>query len=149
MLWVDGKGVATPLYPWNVDKLVIDTAAVPPPPQEPGDVVHNPTRVDKGWPLDNTVGLDTLLLLARRTPLPPEVRLADVIGELPEAPLGPPDEVVVRGFDRGVPVEEVKVDQNRRPAGDARVIDEQLLPLVERLKDHFELIRAVRFAHVK
>jgi hypothetical protein len=149
VLWVDGKGVVTPLYPWNVGKLVHKTLPDTVPPQDPAAVVHSPTHRDEGWPEDETQGLDTMLLLARKTPLPQEVLLAEVIGEVSPAPLGPHNEVVVRGLDRGMLVEEVKLDQNRRPFGDAAKIDDQLLQLMERLSDHFELIRAIQFAHFK
>src|SRR5262249_35886504 len=147
MLWVDGKGKVTPLYPWNIDNLDQDSVTDPPP-QQPGDVIESPKRLNEFWIVDDTPGLDTMLLLAHKTPLSAEVHLAELIGKLPEAPLGPRDEVVVRGFDRGVPVAEVRQDHNRRPKG-GEVLDEQLLQLGERLKDHFELIRAVQFAHVK
>jgi len=150
LLWVDGKGEVTPLYPWNPDgKLVHKTLAVPPPAQRPLATVSNPSQSSFWWRIDDTEGLDTMLLLARKTPLPAEVSLAALIGQLPEAPLGPHNEVVVRGLDRGLAVEEVKLDLYRRPKGDADPLEAQLLNLMDRLKGHFELIRAVQFAHVK
>ena len=148
LLWVDGKGEVTPLYPWNADgKLVHKTLAAAPPPQVPTAEVRNPNYLVKWWPADDTEGLDTILLLARRTPLPDTVSLVDLVGKLPEARLGPLHEVVIRGMDRGVLVEEVKVDQDRRVKEDARVLEDQLLSLMDRLQGHFELIRAVQFAH--
>lgn len=149
LLWVDGKGVVTPLYPWNPEERVIHRTLPPvPPAQTPRAEVHNPSGLASGWEADNTAGLDTILLLVRTTPLPEDVRLLDVIGKVPEAPLGPVNEVVVRGLNAGQPAEEVKLDQERAPLDQAKAIDDQLVQLMDRLKDHFELIRAVQFAHV-
>jgi len=149
MLWVDGKGVVTPLYPWNPEEdIVYRTLPPKPPPQTPRAEVHNPSRSGKGWNADNTAGLDTILLLARKMPLPEDMRLAEVLGKVPEAPLGPLGEVVVRGLNGGRPAEEAKLDRNRAPLDQAQVIDDQLVQLLDRLRDHFELIRAVQFAHV-
>jgi hypothetical protein len=152
LLWVDGKGEVFPLYPWNPNpegKLVYRTLAAPPPPQVPQAVVFNPPRLKEWFRIDDTEGLDTMLLLARRTPLPADVSLARLVDKLPEARLGPLHEFVVRGMDRGQPVEEVKQDVERRPKGEVEEMEDQLLQLMDPLKDHFELIRAVQFAHAK
>jgi serine/threonine protein kinase len=150
MLWIDGKGTVTGLYPWADEELDWKDITVPPPPQKPKATAHNPRKLTMGWEVDGTVGLDTILLLARNTPLPAEVRLTDVFGKVPPAPLGPRGEVVVRCLAQGEPVIDDKLhsDQNRRPKAQADLIDNQLLLLMDRLKDHFELIRAVQFAHV-
>jgi len=149
LLWIDGKGVVTPLYPWNPEgKLVHRTLAAPPPKQHPQRTVRSPDHLSDWWPADDTEGLDTMLLLARREPLPGNVSLAELVGKLPEAKLGPLHEVVVRGMDRGNLVGEIKVDQDRSPK-EKVTVDDQLLNLMDRLKGHFELIRAVQFAHAK
>jgi len=150
LLWVDGKGGVTPLYPWNPDgKLVHRTLAAPPPAQVPRAEVWNPSQLDKWWPIDDTEGLDTMLLLARKTPLPADVSLADLVGKLPEARLAGLNELVMRGMDRGRLEEEAKRGEYRRPKGEAKAVEDQLLKLMDRLKDYFELIRAVQFAHAK
>ncbi len=150
LLWVDGKGEVTPLYPWNPDgKLIHKTLAAPPPAQKPEAVVRNPRRESKWWPIDDTEGLDTMLLLARKSPLPVAISLADLVGCLPEAPLGPRNELVMRGMNRGLPLEKAGLGEYRRPKAEAAELENQLLNLMDRLKDHFELIRAVQFAHVK
>jgi hypothetical protein len=148
LLWIDGKGEVTPLYPWNDDKLGVESAATPPPPVGKTKELRNPSRVSKGWPLDDTAGLDTILLLARREPWPAGRNLAALLGKVPKAPLNDPHEVVARGWDKGRAVESATWDRNRAPKKEAQQIDDQLLQVVDRLKDDFELIRAVRFAHV-
>jgi predicted Ser/Thr protein kinase len=142
ILWVDGKGEVDALYPWSREQ---DWKG-PPPSVEPKQVVHSPPEIEKGWPIEGPSGLETVLLLARRTPLPAEVKLAEVLGKIPPAPLGPDlREVVVRGFDRDRPSE--PMDLHRRPAKEAREIDDALLHLLGKLQPHFEMIRAVQFAH--
>ncbi len=151
LLWVDGKGQVTPLYPWNGEtgnKIVHRTLAAAPPAQEPRAVVQNPRQEYGFWAVDDTIGLDTILLLARKTPLPADVRLAEVVGKVPPAPLGPLGEVVVRGLDHSRSAEEAMLEQDRAPKEQAVLIDNQLLDLMTKLKEHFALIRAVQLAHV-
>jgi hypothetical protein len=56
---------------------------------------------------------------------------------------------VARGLDRGLAVEEARLGEYRRPKSEAFELENQLLNLMDRLKDQFELIRAVQFAHAK
>ena len=147
LLWLDGKGTVTPLYPWNDQRIDVESLAVPPPVVRV-ESVRNPSLLSKGWPVDDTAGLDTILLLARREPWPPGRDLATLLGKVPTAPLREPGEVVVRGWDRGQAVERVKLDLVRRPKKEAREIDDQLTQVVARLAKDFEVIRAVQFAHV-
>jgi hypothetical protein len=97
--------------------------------------------------MEGKSGLETLLLLARESPLPTETRLADLVGKLPAVPLRDPLELAVRGYDAGRPVGTVLEWQNRGPKKDAEEIDDPLLQLMDRLRPHFPVIRAVRFAH--
>ena len=92
-------------------------------------------------------GLETVLLLARLTPLPPDLNLADLIGQLPPAPLRNPGEFAGRGGDEGQPVDSLNLGENRGVEKEAAAIDDPLLGLMQRLREHFEVIRAVRFAH--
>ena len=92
-------------------------------------------------------GLETALLLARRTPLPEKTDLAGLIGLMPPSPLRNPQELTVRGFDPGQPVAAIDRPFHRGLSKEVEQIDEPLLHLMERLRPHFELIRAVRFAY--
>jgi predicted Ser/Thr protein kinase len=142
LLWLDGQGKITPLYPW-VDQ---DFAKLPAVIKAVSEL-HDPPELDKGWPVEGPSGLETILMLARRTPLPPGADLAAGIGTLPPAPLRNPQEVAVRGFDAGQPVDAIDLRLNRGPAKQAQQIDEPLLQLLEKLRPHFDVTRAVRFAH--
>jgi hypothetical protein len=142
LLWLDGQGKITPLYPW-IDQ---DFAKLPAEVQAVSEL-HDPPQRDKGWPVVGPSGLETILMLARRTPLPPDIDLAAEIGTLPPAPLRDPHEIAVRGFDIGQPTDAIDQGSNRGPAKKARQIDEPLLRLVEKLRPHFDFTRAVRFAY--
>jgi hypothetical protein len=118
LLWLDGQGKTFSFWPW------LDRQFGSRPPSEvPLATVLSPEALGKGWPIRGPGGLETALLLARRTPLPAGTTvLPGVIGRLPPSPLR----------DLGEETER---------------IDEPLLQLIERLRPHFEVIRAVRFAY--
>jgi len=152
MLWVDGKGVVTPLYPWNHETFDVKSLRdAPLPEQPPRALVESPGGgKSPGWRIDNTPGLDTIVLLARKQPLPAGFDLAARIGPMPPAPLDPrnPKEVVIRGFSNGKEDPKAKLDIDRAPEA-LEQINDQLLRLMDRVKDDFELIRVVGFAHAK
>ena len=146
-LWVDSEGKVWPLHPWNTDKITRGLDA-PPPEQPRRQALTSPEREKKGWPMEGKSGLETILLLARETPLPAEPRLADLVGKLPAVPLRDPLELAVRGYDAGQPVGTILEWQNRGPSKSAEEIDDPLLQLMDRLRQQFPVIRAVRFAHL-
>jgi hypothetical protein len=94
-------------------------------------------------------GLETALLLVRRTPLPAGTDLAALVGKLPASPLRDNLEVAVRGFDEGQPTELLKVDLHRSIDEETERIDDPLLQLMEKLRKQgqFDVIKAVRFAY--
>src|SRR5262249_22173894 len=102
---------------------------------------------DAEWPLDDRDGLETVLLLARRTPLPREVDLGELIGAPPPAQLRDEREWATRGGDEGQEVNCLDLGAHRGIQEAARRIDDPLLRILGRLREHFEVIRAVRFAH--
>jgi serine/threonine protein kinase len=142
LIWVDTQGSAASLYPWeerNFEKLPAAQASV----QE----LHSPPKLAMGWPVVGPSGLETAMLLVRRTPLPVHVNLVEAIGKLKRSPLRDPREVAVRGFDQDQPTGLLDIGQNRGLGTVAAEVDEPLMQLMERLRPHFEMIRAVRFAH--
>jgi hypothetical protein len=152
LLWLDSAGVVTPLYPWNVGPRIREKELVFPPRLPPRAEVISPAAQKDyqgmGWVMGGKSGLDTILLLARRDPLPPAFQFTDALGEVPVAlGLRDPREGAVRGGDEGRPLSQVVLDQQRAPEPEARVIDEPLLRMMNRLREHFPVVRAVRFAH--
>jgi hypothetical protein len=143
LLWLDGQGRVASLYPWSDRKFesrpVGEVALVE---------VHSPAELSKGWELKGPSGLETALLLVRRTPLPPDTDLAGPIGRLPSSPLHDPQERAVFFFNSGQqPVEAIDRGAHRGLGEEAKQIDDPLLQLLDRLRPHFELARAVRFAY--
>jgi len=147
ILWLDGKGRVQPLYPWNEAVLDIETLAEKPPVKPPVEKLMSPNKIGNGWEFDDTAGLETILLLVRRTPLPPDFSLADRLGTVSATPFGDEAEVAVRGWRKGLPIAESMLDWRRGPKSRSSLLDDQLLKVVGRVQDDFELIRAVRFAH--
>jgi hypothetical protein len=141
LLWLDGQGRVASLYPW------LDTGFKTRRAPKPDAVFHSPDEIDKGWPMAGPPGLETALLLARSTPLPPETDLAMLIGRLAPSRLRDPLEVAVIGFDRGQPAAVLSKGEHRGLGAEAEQIDDPLLELMEKLRKHFEVIRAVRFAY--
>jgi len=142
LLWLDSQGQVTSLYPWG-DR----TFGSRPSSERWSATIHSPAAEDEGWRMTGPPGLETALLLVRQTPLPPGTELADLIGRLPPSPLRDPQEVAVRGFDPGQPVRAIDRGEHRGLADEAERIDDPLLQVMEKLRPHFDVIRAVRFAY--
>jgi hypothetical protein len=145
-VWLDSQGKVVPLYPWNYDSLDVTDIDEPPPARRPARVVISPT-LGTGWRFGQASGLETVLLLARRTPLEAETRLGALVPRLPPAPMRRRDEVAVLGLDNGADSVTTLLALNRGGEAEARAADESLRAMLVSLREHFELIRAVRFAH--
>jgi hypothetical protein len=145
LLAIDEEGGVAPLYPWPWGQQPAPTLADPPPREPPLATIHSPRELDQGWDLKGE-GMQTVLLLARGTPLPPERKLADLLGPLRPTPLANDNlrEVVVRGFQGGRMV--APVDLHRRFGAEKVQMDGTLEQMIERLRQDFETIWAVRFA---
>ena len=146
LVWLDCEGQAVPLYPWNYDSIEVKDLNQPPPTRRPSKVVISPT-LGTGWKFGQQGGLETVLLLARRTPLSEDTRLGSLLGTLPTAKMRLRDEVAVLGLGGGFDSVSPLPASKRGAAEEARAADEPLRALMGRLREHFELIRAVRFAH--
>jgi hypothetical protein len=146
LLWIDSTGEVLPLYPWDPKKRFRE----PPPALEPRQVVHRPEEVDVGYRVKGPGGLETALLLARRTPLPADKNLAAMIGRFPAAPrFGDPREVDWWELLHGQPAPRLiqTLHRGNLDVDEAEAIDSPVLALLERLRGDFELLKAVRFAH--
>ena len=63
------------------------------------------------------------------------------------APLCDLLEFAIRGGDEGQSVAQANRGAHRGPEAEVEAIDDPLVQLLGRLRRHFEVIRAVRFAH--
>jgi hypothetical protein len=135
-----------PLYPWNNDRVEVVDANQPPPVRIASKRVMSP-GLSTAWTFGPRGGLETVLLLARRTPLGEDTKLGSLLGSMPPTPMRRRDEVVVLGLDRGSDAASSLVTLNRGTEEEARAVDQPLLARLDQLRDQFELIRVIRFAH--
>ena len=120
-----------------------------PQPEQSIDRLSLPPELDRGWPMGGDPGMETILLLARDTPLPPTVDLQSAVADLHPQKMQNPDSLVE--FEDGHPITE-EADHTRAPLFfDAQRIDDPLLQnqqlLKERLARYFQFTSAVSFAN--
>jgi hypothetical protein len=144
LLWLDGQGKASLLYPRDDGKF-----GSRPPGASARETVHSPEALDEWHPMKGPSGLETILLLARRTPLPSGMDLAGLAGQAPRSPYRPHLAFATLGLDEGQPLESLRVDSVRGIGENADKLDDPLLQLMERIRTqgHFDVIKAVRFAY--
>jgi hypothetical protein len=146
LVWITSEGAAQPLYPWRPGRWepcpAADTvASLVLPPPAPGR--------PRTWSIDTPGGVETLVLMARVTPLPEAVR-----ARLPELFSGFPRRAAVGEPGRGFWFE--CRDPGRSPAGwDGPEAGPVPAPIAhirsllhDRLGADFSLVRAVSFANV-
>jgi hypothetical protein len=142
LLWIDATGGVSPVYPWRngdwtqrpEEEIQVDRLSLP----ETGD---------EGWPVRPPLGTETVVLLARDTPLPRDMDLGGLIDGLPSQQMQDPSGAV--WFSAGKLDAEV-VDQLRGvDLSQTQTIDDSVLRaqrmLEEKLGEHFQLRRAVTF----
>lgn len=142
VVWISPDGRASAVYPWSPGDW-----GRRPDREEPVSSVSLPEGLNTGWPMQGPAGMETLVLLARATPLPAEIRLRELLSGFPRQEIQDPRAIV--WLDRGKVVDTLeRAPQFFNP----REIDDPVLTtqrlLAERLSPHFQLIRAVSFANV-
>ena len=144
LLWIGGDGKVAPVYPWRPGDW-----RNRPQQEQPVDHLSLPPELDRGWPMGGGAGMESIVLLARDTPLPPSVDLESVVAGLQPQKMQSPDSLVE--FEGGRPVTE-SMDHTRAPLFfDSQRIDDPLLQnqqlLEERLGRYFQFTSAVSFAN--
>ncbi len=144
LIWIDCEGKVFPVYPWHRGDWTER-----PDEEQPRARLALPEQLDRGWPMQGGPGMETLMLLARKTPLPPDEDLASLLADLEPQPMQNARSLVE--FHAGTIITEA-VSRDRGPVFfDPQRIDDPVLQtqqkLAERLSPHFELIRAVSFAN--
>jgi tRNA A-37 threonylcarbamoyl transferase component Bud32 len=144
IVWRDAAGSWSPVYPWHQGDWNGQSAHI---------IAHAnlglPEESGAGWPIRvPRAGMETLVLLARATPLPVDVPLDVLLGELPPTPL--PPRAHAMWFQEGQLQSADHLGRTREPEVRRLVpIHDDLLQLqrqlVDKLQPHFELIRAVSF----
>jgi len=144
-VWLDCAGQVLPLYPWNSQTLEVKDIKEPPPERRSTKLVYSPL-LGSGWAFGEQTGMETVLLLSRRTPLPADVKLAELLAPLP-ADSQPIDKVTFLSLDSGAKSVSVLLPAASAVQPQTLAAGDPLGQLMLRLGKHFELIRAVRFAH--
>lgn len=120
----------------------------------PRSELHSPAKLDEGWEVIGTPGVETIVLLASGRLLDRDLDFASLIGPLPPT---------AADFDNGVLT---FIEGRNRVAGDGsfnvagagavgiergpgavKKIDDPVLRSLDRLRERFDLVKAVRFAH--
>jgi hypothetical protein len=142
LVWIDSEGNVASLHPWK------DHAFNPLlSPEAPKASVSSPTMANEGWPLEGRGGLETALLLARQEKLPADFNLRTLIGHLRPTRPRYSEDLVVRGFDSGQPPRILTERMTRGLPAAPTQIDDSLAELIEKLRPHFDVIRAVQFTY--
>jgi hypothetical protein len=139
LVWIDSEGQILPLYPWNNESLEIKDISQSPPERRPTNLVFSP-MLGRNWTFGDVTGTETVLLLARRTPLPEGMQLGDLLQSRPPQ-LQRPTETIALGLTKsGKPDSESKAGGKK---------DIKLAAFLKPLGEHFELVRAVQFFHAE
>jgi hypothetical protein len=149
LVWFDSAGNVLPLYPWNNQRLEVTDVNAPPPERRATKLVYSPL-LGSDWTFGEDKGMEVVLLLARRTPLPANINLAELLAPLPQGfrpDTQPSEKVTSVSLDSGAKSVSVLFPAASASQPQSLAEDDPLGQLMLRLGQHFELIRAVRFAH--
>jgi len=145
-VWLDCEGRVLPLYPWNDDTLEVTDINQPPPSRMGAKIIYCPP-LGGGWSFGKKGGIETVLLLARRKPLDSSVSLGSLLNLPPPPQLRHREELVGFAVNRGDDSVSTLFSKHRGNDEDSRAADEHVKTMMLRLREHFELIRVVRFTH--
>jgi hypothetical protein len=140
LIWIDSTGQIVPLYPWNNERLEITDIDERPPERRPAKLIFSPL-LGKVWTFGNAPGSETVLLLARKQPLPSDVHLGNLLKSLASAPQLGLGNVAIAKFPAGAAATSAEASAPAMP--DSVALSNFIQPLTR----HFDLVHAVQFAH--
>jgi predicted Ser/Thr protein kinase len=155
LVWIDSRGEALPVYPWTKGRWSDRPAR-----QLPVERLSLPDEAGKYWNMQpGHTGMETLVLLARETPLPEGIDLAPLFAGLPTQPVEDPKALVIFDGGRAFAAESggkqaTGVGRSRGPnlsepaEAEYAIVRAQAL-LAARLGSQFSVNRAVSFACVE
>lgn len=144
LIWIDCTGRVNPLYPWNNETIETTDLNQTPPSRRASSRVFSP-MLGRDWPLKDGSGMETVLLLIRRTPLPEGSNWGETLASWTAPPLRDPGEFVV--FSLEGDKQHVKLVKSRNRGTEIEEADAQLVERMTALGKHFDYVEAVRFAH--
>ncbi len=139
VLWIDGKGAADAIYPW--DRQDPDALRKPAPARRAPKHFRLPSEAGDHFPLAGEGGIETVILLARERPLPADVRLADLLGTVSASPReagAVPRYFSVSGSKHLFPGADIRLDP-------ASVVPGSALDRARQLTGLFPVVQVVRF----
>ena len=137
IVWIDSEGKILPLYPWNNERLEVTDIRVPPPVRRATKLIFSP-QLSHIWTFGDKPGVEAVILLARRTALPEETKIADLLdpSAAPQTAQSPQS------------VAEARLDATTKvSAKNTRADDAALTDFLRPLQAHFDLVHAVQFTH--
>jgi tRNA A-37 threonylcarbamoyl transferase component Bud32 len=142
VLWIDTEGKVQPVYPWRPGHWEKRPAE-----EHPVQRLRRPEAVDEFYPITRGLpGMETLVLLARETPLPESVDLRAELGQLPRQ-TGQSLRATA-WFENG---EVVRNEPDRAPRFEPRRRNDPVLAVQRRIRErlgrYFRYTRAVTFAN--
>jgi serine/threonine protein kinase len=143
LVWIDSEGCASPVHPWRPGHW-----SRRPSKETPTDQVVLPSELDQGWPMEGAPGMETVLLLARETPLPVDVAVPELLSGLRPQSVQSMRSLVE--FENGEVIT-IEQDYERGPKFfDPLRINDPVLKtqqqVAEKLGPYFPFIRGVSFA---
>lgn len=136
LLWVSPDGSTVPIYPWDSERASGWEAPLVPNSNRTTDHVLCPLNPDEGFEIVEPAGIQTVVLLARRTPLNSNIDLAQVLSGLPATPM------LAMNDTPGPLLRGLKTGQTKSTE------DPQYDELKSRLSPHFEFMRVMSFPQV-
>lgn len=137
LIWIDATGDPFELYPNDPESGHRG--------DNPVTVLESPIQLDRGWPVEGDVGTETALLLVSRDPLP-EIPLEELRVSRAK-PLGS------RSISRFVATREAAASvvasagQTRGVGASTRQVDDPVMQLLERMRQHTDIVEAVTIPH--
>jgi hypothetical protein len=138
LLWIEADNVPRPVYPWSLGDWDQRPAVEP-----TVDTLQLPEEA-MGWSVTGPSGIDTVVLMARETPLPNAVDLRDVLAGLkfPEMKDSQANLLV----EDGIPTQ-VRGIKLRASAAAFKSVAELQRQLSRRLDEHFTWVRVLSFSN--
>jgi len=146
LVWIDSQRHVSPLYPWNNETLEVTDVNEPPPTRRATKLVFSPL-LGRVWTFGDQPGMETVILLARRTALPSDVRLGSFFQSALVHGEAASNTLTTIKLSSGSPQIKITKLGGNEGAGDAKLTGKELSALLETFHEHFDLVEAVQFPH--
>jgi hypothetical protein len=139
LAWIDTTGTPQELYPLDPERGLQ--------PDVPVTEVESPQAPDRGWPVIGRPGMEQAVLLVSRTKLPDRLRSLTTLLAIEPKEASDPREVVWYRSGEGPAEGSVERGLHRGLGSQSQAIDEPILQLIGRLREHFDAVRIIGIAH--